>query len=339
MLAMPTDPRPPIAAIVLAAGEGTRMGTPDVAKVLHEVAPGVPALRYLLDQLSAAGVATFSVVTGAHADQVEAALASIPDVTFAFQAERRGTGHATALGAAPLRARDLSAIVVAMGDKVTTASTISRLLDAHFAGSAALTLAVSPRRPDNEQGRVVVDDTGEVLGIVEVADLVAARATFEIHRLFTEAHTLHSAVIRSAIAYFLPPSGKVPRVLRDLWDAVQEQTTIGRDRLPVLAPDASPTIPLRGHDLAPDWVAAHAPFVNEALYVFSPPALDLALADLDSTNAQGEFYLTDTVALLRAHANPVQIVLVAEGDVVGFNTPDELAAVRAAVAGWSASAG
>jgi bifunctional UDP-N-acetylglucosamine pyrophosphorylase/glucosamine-1-phosphate N-acetyltransferase len=331
-------PRPPIAAIVLAAGEGTRMGSPDVAKVLHEVAPGVPALRYLVHQLSSAGVTSFSIVTGAYADQVEATLASPSspfDVTFAFQADRRGTGHATLLGASALSTRDFSAILVAMGDKVTTASTITRLLDAHFTASAALTLAVSPRRPDNEQGRVVVDETGEVLGIVEVADLVAARATVEVHRLFTEAHVLHSAVVRGAIAYFLPPSGKIPRVLRDLWDAAQEETTIAGDRLPILAPDASATLRLAGHDVAPDWVSAHAPFVNEALYVFSPAALNLALGGLESDNAQGELYLTDTVALLRANAMPVQVVLVAEGDIVGFNTPDELAHVRTAVAGWT----
>jgi bifunctional N-acetylglucosamine-1-phosphate-uridyltransferase/glucosamine-1-phosphate-acetyltransferase GlmU-like protein len=325
----------PVAAIVLAAGEGTRMGTPGIAKVCHEVAPGVPAIRYLLDQLSSAGVAEFAVVTGAHADQVEAALASTLAVTFAFQPERRGTGDATLLGARALARRHLSAIVVAMGDKVTTAAVVRRLLDAHFSAGAALTLAVSPHRPDNEQGRVVVADDGSVLGIVEVPDLVAARAMVEIRRLFSGAHAVHPSVLREVIAHFLPPSGKVPKVLRRLWDAAHEEETLAFDRLADLSPGASPTLHLPGHDLAPDWVAAHTPFVNEAFYVFSPPALDLALAGLDAGNAQGELYLTDAVALLRARGLLVQVVPLAVGEVVGFNTPEELAAVRAAVAGWS----
>ncbi|HET8612013.1 MAG TPA: NTP transferase domain-containing protein, partial [Sphingomonas sp.] len=69
-----TDPAitRPFAAVILAAGKGTRMKSA-THKVLHPIA-GRPMLLHLLDMLSGLGAAAEVVVTGAGREQVEAAV-------------------------------------------------------------------------------------------------------------------------------------------------------------------------------------------------------------------------------------------------------------------------
>ncbi len=87
----------PLAAIILAAGQGTRMKS-ELHKVLHPIA-GQPMLHHLLDSLEAAGAARQVVVVGARREQVEASVAP-RGVDIAHQAEQLGTAHA-ALQAKP----------------------------------------------------------------------------------------------------------------------------------------------------------------------------------------------------------------------------------------------
>ena len=79
-----------IAAIILAAGKGTRMKS-DLHKVLHPIA-GRPMLMHLMDAVDALNPAKKVVVVGSGKDQLEAALGS--SVEFAVQEPQHGTGHA-----------------------------------------------------------------------------------------------------------------------------------------------------------------------------------------------------------------------------------------------------
>lgn len=83
----------PIAAIILAAGKGTRMKS-DMHKVLHPIA-GRPMVLHLIESVAALSPERTVVVVGAGRDQVEAAVAP-HGVTVAHQAEQLGTGHAVA---------------------------------------------------------------------------------------------------------------------------------------------------------------------------------------------------------------------------------------------------
>src|SRR5687768_10845848 len=78
------------AAVILAAGHGTRMKS-KVAKVLHSVA-GKPMIEYAVDTAEYAGVDKTVVVVGHQGDQVRALLGD--RVIFAEQPEQRGTGDA-----------------------------------------------------------------------------------------------------------------------------------------------------------------------------------------------------------------------------------------------------
>lgn len=78
-----------LAAIVLAAGQGTRMKS-DLHKVLHPIG-GKPMVQHLLDSLTHLSPSRTVVVIGAKGEQLEQ---SLQDVEFVTQGEQLGTGHA-----------------------------------------------------------------------------------------------------------------------------------------------------------------------------------------------------------------------------------------------------
>src|SRR6476620_10659599 len=101
-------------AIVLAAGEGTRMRSAR-PKVLHTVA-GQSMLAHVLNAVRQAGGSAVAVVVGPQADAVSIeARRIVPTAEIFEQTERRGTAHAV-LAAADAIARDVDAILVIFGD-------------------------------------------------------------------------------------------------------------------------------------------------------------------------------------------------------------------------------
>jgi bifunctional UDP-N-acetylglucosamine pyrophosphorylase/glucosamine-1-phosphate N-acetyltransferase len=156
----------PAAAIILAAGLGTRMRS-SLPKALHPIA-GRPMLNHLI----AACEAVFDrvvVVVGPGMEALERAAA--PHAT-AVQAERLGTGHA-ALQAAPLlEGFGGDAAVLYADNPLISAATLRRLLARRAEADLAL-LAMRPADP-GRYGRVVQEPSGEVLRVVEWADADAA---------------------------------------------------------------------------------------------------------------------------------------------------------------------
>ncbi|USI71701.1 bifunctional UDP-N-acetylglucosamine diphosphorylase/glucosamine-1-phosphate N-acetyltransferase GlmU [Sphingomonas morindae] len=162
----------PFAAIILAAGKGTRMAS-DLHKVLHPLA-GQPMLHHLLGTIDALGAARAVVVVGAGRDQVEAALAG-REVAVAVQEPQRGTAHAVRQAEAAL-AEFSGDILILYGDvPLVTAETCARLLDRLNAPDApgAVVLGFRPADP-GAYGRILAE--GETItGIVEYKDADAAQ--------------------------------------------------------------------------------------------------------------------------------------------------------------------
>src|SRR5262245_53556495 len=104
-----------VTAIVLAAGQGTRMKSA-LPKVLHPLA-GRPMIHYVVDAATAAGAADVVVVTGHGREQVDAYLAQHfgGRVRTAVQAEQRGTGHAVQM-ALPHVGEDVGLLLLLCGD-------------------------------------------------------------------------------------------------------------------------------------------------------------------------------------------------------------------------------
>jgi bifunctional UDP-N-acetylglucosamine pyrophosphorylase/glucosamine-1-phosphate N-acetyltransferase len=152
--------------VILAAGLGKRMQS-DLPKVLHPLA-GKPMLAHVLDNARKLGPDRIVVVVGHGADRVKQAFAGQDDIQFATQSPQHGTGHAVQQAAPLLLDADDSATLVLYGDvPLVQAETLQRLLDARDGGMAVLTENLND---PGGYGRIVRDDKGHVLRIVEHKD-------------------------------------------------------------------------------------------------------------------------------------------------------------------------
>ncbi len=159
--------KPPV-AVVLAAGQGTRMNS-DLPKVLCPVL-GRPMIDYVLDALAAAGVERVIAVVGYRADDVKKSLAQRKNVEFALQTERLGTGHAVKMTRGHLAEHAGPVIVVAGDSPLLQRQSVAALLD-HFYGSRPVCLLGTLLKEDPRGlGRIVRDARGEFQGIVEEKD-------------------------------------------------------------------------------------------------------------------------------------------------------------------------
>ncbi len=170
---MSSESTPPVAAIILCAGKGTRMGAAARNKVCTPCA-GVPVVRRILANLRAGGVSRFVVVTGHRAESVMRALDGERGVLFAYQREQLGTGDATLCGLRVLQdVGHAGPVVVTMGDKIVSPRLVRELL---AADAAALAVCGVQRREEHPNGGHVVMDGDRALGIVEYADVKKALA-------------------------------------------------------------------------------------------------------------------------------------------------------------------
>ncbi len=156
-----------VAAIVMAAGKGTRLRS-DTAKVLHPVA-GRSLLHHTLAALEPLALAQVVVVVGhqagdvsAHADEF-----GMDIVTTVVQEPQHGTGHALEVGLTAVTA-SVDRVVVVNGDHpMLSSETLARLADLPSGRSAILSADLDD---PTGYGRIVRDDTGAVLGVVEDRD-------------------------------------------------------------------------------------------------------------------------------------------------------------------------
>lgn len=178
------------AAVVLAAGKGTRMRS-TLPKVLHRVA-GLPLLAHVLNAIdsisSASAFAPLQTTTTGHrpivvlghgADQVETAFGE--RCLYALQEEQSGTAHAVL--AAEKVVNELHplprTILVCYGDTpLISGEILARVLFEHLTNQATLTFLFAIAEQLSDFGRVVRDANGQVREVVEVK-----RATEEQKRI------------------------------------------------------------------------------------------------------------------------------------------------------------
>ncbi|MCH7751533.1 MAG: NTP transferase domain-containing protein [Planctomycetes bacterium] len=172
--------RDPALAIVLAAGQGTRMKS-QLPKVLLPVG-GRPMVRYVLDALNSAGIQRTVVVVGYGAELVRAELDGQANVSFAVQRDQLGTGHAVMMCREQLAAQRGPVLIVAGDSPMLQASSVRKLLDAFHEGQYACLLGTVEREDPTGYGRIVRDGEGNFIGIVEEKDATdAQRAIREIN--------------------------------------------------------------------------------------------------------------------------------------------------------------
>jgi bifunctional UDP-N-acetylglucosamine pyrophosphorylase/glucosamine-1-phosphate N-acetyltransferase len=157
----------PVSVVVLAAGQGKRMHSA-LPKVLQPLA-GRPLLDHVLSAARSLRPAALHVVYGHGGEQVRAAFAEQPDITWALQAEQLGTGHAV-LQAMPAIPDDHRVLVLCGDVPLIRPQMLERLV---AGGDGALALLTARVEDATGYGRVLRDASGRVTRIVEHKDATA----------------------------------------------------------------------------------------------------------------------------------------------------------------------
>ncbi len=220
---------PGVTALVLAAGQGTRMNS-DLAKVLHTMA-GRPLLGHVLDCLDRLGVGRTMVVIGHQRDRVQATFAG-RDVEWVIQAEQRGTGHAV-LMAAPLLEDFEGTLLVVCGDTpLLRAGTLHALLE-HHARSGASATVLSMRLPDpTGYGRIVRGADESLVRIVEHRD--AGEKERAIAEVNSGIYAFHYPALARALAGLTAHNDQGEYYLTDTMESIR---AAGQRVAVVCAPD------------------------------------------------------------------------------------------------------
>jgi bifunctional UDP-N-acetylglucosamine pyrophosphorylase/glucosamine-1-phosphate N-acetyltransferase len=175
--------RTPLAAIVLAAGKGTRMKS-RTAKVLHEIG-GRPLGWYPVKAALDAGANPVVVVVGHQAEAVEAALvASLPGapIRFAVQEQQLGTAHAVLAARRALRGFDGPVAILSGDTPLLESATLLSVVRTRARARAPLAFATMTLEAPRGYGRLVRDAGGRPARIVEEKDASdAERAVREVN--------------------------------------------------------------------------------------------------------------------------------------------------------------
>ena len=161
----------PIAAVVLAAGMGTRMKS-NLHKVLHPIA-GRPMLLHLLDNVRRLGPERQVIVAGARREQVEQAVAS-ENVIVVTQEPQLGTGHAVRQAQSALGGFEGDVLVLYGDVPLVTAATMQRMIDRLHQADApvAVVLGFTPADP-LAYGRIIAGADDLIVKMVEYKDASA----------------------------------------------------------------------------------------------------------------------------------------------------------------------
>ena len=155
-------------AVVLAAGEGTRMKS-ELPKVLVEVC-GRPMIQYVLDALADGGIQRTIAVVGYRAELVRSALDGRHRLEFALQTEQLGTGHAVMACRELLAGHEGPVLVVAGDSPMMQSDSVAALLAEFDRRPAACILGTAHKKNPAGLGRIVRDAEGNFRAIVEEKD-------------------------------------------------------------------------------------------------------------------------------------------------------------------------
>ena len=209
-----------VSAIVLAAGEGTRMRS-SRPKPLHLLC-GRPMLLYVLDSLSHLSVDRTVVVVGHGAEKVTKKVqdqgAADLGITFVEQEVQRGTGDAVSVGLTAFPGDDLDddrTVLVMPGDTpLLRAETIAALATQHATAGAAATVLTAHLDDPTGYGRVLRGRDGRVSRIVEQKDATPDEAA--VTEINTGIYAFRRSVLGPALRRLSPDNAQGEYYLTDV---------------------------------------------------------------------------------------------------------------------------
>ena len=215
------------AAIILAAGEGTRMRS-NKPKVLHTLA-GKTFLNRVMDSVSALDPDTLAVVVHYQADRVtEAARSYNERVTIVNQDDIPGTGRAVQCAMAQLAQQgelEGSVLIAASDMPLLDSDTLSQLLAFHEQSGNGATVLTTVLDDPTGYGRIIRDSEGNVLRIVEQKD--ANSSELAVHEVNTSVYVFDAAVLSKAIADLKSDNAQGEFYLTDALETAKQDGAVG----------------------------------------------------------------------------------------------------------------
>lgn len=153
-------------AIVLAAGQGTRMKS-KLYKVLHPIC-GQAMVEHVVDQLEALGVSEIVTVVGHGAEMVEEVLGD--RVSYTLQEEQLGTAHAVMQARGALEGKEGTTLVICGDTPLLTDDTLQQLITYHESIHSKATVLTSIEPDPTGYGRIIRNEQGVLERIVEQKD-------------------------------------------------------------------------------------------------------------------------------------------------------------------------
>ena len=159
-----------LAVVIMAAGKGTRMRNPDMAKVMYPI-EGRPMVTYVTDLAERLGAVRTLLVVGWRKDTVMKYFADAGErITFVAQDQQLGTGHAVQQAGPALADFDGDVLVLSGDVPLLTEKTLRALLGYHRTTAAAATILTADLDDPSGYGRIVRNKDESVRRIVEERD-------------------------------------------------------------------------------------------------------------------------------------------------------------------------
>jgi len=207
-----------LTAIILAAGKSTRMKSKK-PKPLHEIC-GRPMLSYVLDACYGVGCKKVIVVIGHGKDEITAEFAGDKRITWVEQTEQLGTGHAARVCVPHLK-EETGDVFILTGDGPLIRSEVLRtLLHAHHDEKAAASMATAVLEDPTGYGRIIRDDAGEFVEIIEQADATPEQR--QIQEVFPSYYCIETPELISAVGKITNKNKKNEYYLTDLYAIIRK---------------------------------------------------------------------------------------------------------------------
>ncbi len=204
-------------AIILAAGEGTRMKS-ETPKVLHRIC-GRPMIAYALDLAGSAGVKQPIVVLGHGADAVKPYLPKEAKVV--IQSRQAGTGDAVIAAKKVLPGGAGGVLVLYADTPLLRRTTVQKLVEHHFKTNSTCSLLTAHLADPSGYGRIQRNETGQIIGIVEEAEANAAQRA--IREINVGPLVCSAQALNDALAVVKPSESKKEVYLTDIISHIARQ--------------------------------------------------------------------------------------------------------------------
>lgn len=208
-----------VAAVILAAGKGTRMKS-DLGKVLHEIG-GKPLLSWAFRAAQAAGAGRIAVVVGHQSARVKELYGADETLLFAVQAEQLGTGHAVACARDALAGFHGTVLILCGDVPLLRGETLCAMLANHQKQAATLSVLTTHCANPYGYGRIIKHDTGRVCRIVEEKDATATER--EITEINSGIYCVDADFLFSALSGLGSDNAQREQYLTDIVGIAAEQ--------------------------------------------------------------------------------------------------------------------